>query len=103
MNDLTPTDIHKAFVAAHATPNQDIARKILEQAGVNPNDIEKTISTSTGLVAYDLQAPAKNLYPVNTPIRNSLPRVGGGVGTATNFRQVNAIVGSGYDASGWVP
>ena len=36
-----------------------------------PDDrITKTISTGTGLVAFDLQAPAKNLYPVVTPIRN---------------------------------
>ena len=50
-----------------------------------------------------LQAPAKNLYPFVTPIRNVMPRVGGGTGTATNWRQVNAIIGSGFDAMGWVP
>jgi hypothetical protein len=65
--------------------------------------LSKTISTGTGLVAYDLQAPAKNLYPVLTPLRNKIPRVGGGTGTATNWRQVNAIIGSGFDAMGWVP
>jgi len=69
-----------------------------------PNDeIRKSISTATGLVAYDLQAPAKNLYPFVTPIRNRMPRVGGGTGTATNWRQVSAITGSGFDAMGWVP
>jgi hypothetical protein len=71
------------------------------------NEIRKaagtTVNIATGLVAYDLQAPAKNLYPVNTPILATLPRVGGGTGTATNWRQVTAITGSGYDASGWVP
>ena len=66
------------------------------------DDVAKTISTGTGIVAYDLQAPAKNLYPVVTPIRNSLPRVGGGTGLMTNWRQVNAIIGSGFDAMGWV-
>lgn len=65
--------------------------------------IAKSITTATGLVAYDLQAPAKNLYPVNTPILNSLPRVTGGVGTATNWKEVSAITGSGYNASPWVP
>jgi hypothetical protein len=69
-----------------------------------PDDrIAKTITTATGLVAYDLQAPAKNLYPFVTPIRNALPRVGGGTGTATNWRQVTALIGSGFDAMGWVP
>jgi hypothetical protein len=65
--------------------------------------LAKSISTGTGLLAYDLQAPAKNLYPLVTPIRNIIPRVGGGVGTATNWRQVNAIIGSGFDSMGWVP
>lgn len=69
-----------------------------------PNDdLSKSISTATGLLAYDLQAPAKNLYPFVTPIRNVMPRVGGGTGTMTNWRQVNAIIGSGFDNMGWVP
>jgi hypothetical protein len=66
------------------------------------DDISKTVNTGTGLVAFDLQAPSKNLYPVNTPIRNRMPRTGGGTGTATNWRVVQAIVGSGFDAMGWV-
>ena len=66
-------------------------------------ELAKTISTATGLVPFDLQAPAKNLYPVNTPIRNRLPRVGGGQGTATNWKQITSVTGSGYDAMAWVP
>ena len=88
---------------AVSAPSEDIARTIMAQAGMRDDEIEKSITTSTGLVAYDLQAPAKNLYPVNTPIIKALPRVGGGVGTATNWKQVNALLGSGYDNTGWVP
>ncbi len=62
-----------------------------------------TVTTATGLVAYDLQAPAKNLYPVITILAKRIPRVAGKGGTATNWRQVTAITGSGYDSSGWVP
>ncbi|HZT90214.1 MAG TPA: hypothetical protein VFA12_19765 [Stellaceae bacterium] len=77
---------------------------LFKTALASPSDaIGKAISTATGLVAFDLQAPAKNLYPVVTPIRNVLPRVGGGTGTATNWRQVSQIIGSGFDAMGWVP
>jgi hypothetical protein len=77
---------------------------LYKQALRNPSEqIAKAISTGTGLIGYDLQAPAKNLYPFITPLRNVIPRVGGGTGTATNWRQVNAIIGSGFDAMGWVP
>jgi hypothetical protein len=65
--------------------------------------LAKSITQATGLVAYDLQAPAKNLYPVMTPLRNRMPRVGGGTGTATNWKQVSAIIGSGKSAMPWVP
>src|SRR6516225_6914208 len=78
--------------------------ELLKGALAQPNDtLAKSISTATGLLAYDLQAPAKNLYPFVTPIRNVMPRVGGGTGTATNWRQVNAITHSGFYAMGWVP
>lgn len=68
-------------------------------------ELAKTVTTATGLVAYDLQAPAKNLYPQITPLRNAIPRVSraGNAGTATNWKQVTSLVGSGYNAMGWVP
>ena len=100
----TQDDILRSLVdEAYSQPSEDIAAYILRNAGLDPGELKKTITTGTGLVAFDLQAPAKNLYPVNTPIRNRIPRVGGGVGTATNWRQVNAIIGSGYDNTSWVP
>src|SRR5712671_4190954 len=84
-------------------PTQDTL-DLVKGALRTPDDrITKTITTGTGLVAFDLQAPAKNLYPAVTPIRNSIPRVGGGTGTATNWRQVSALTGSGFDAMPWVP
>ncbi|PWC95454.1 hypothetical protein [Azospirillum sp. TSO5] len=73
------------------------------QAQGGDEALAKSITTAQGLVAYDLQAPAKNLYPQYTPLRNEIPRVGGGIGLATNWRVVQAINGSGFDAMGWVP
>jgi hypothetical protein len=84
-------------------PTQDTLDLVKGALNTPDDRIAKTISTGTGLVAYDLQAPAKNLYPFVTPIRNVLPRLGGGTGSATNWRQVTALVGSGFDAMGWVP
>jgi hypothetical protein len=68
-------------------------------------DLKKAVTQSTGLAFYDLQAPAKNLYPIVTKLRNMTPRVGrpSGYGTAAHWKQVTAITGSGFDAMGWIP
>lgn len=62
-----------------------------------------TVTQATGLVTFDLQAPAKNLYPIITILAKKVPRVKGKGGTATNWRQVNSLLGSGFDSMGWVP
>lgn len=64
-----------------------------------------TIQISSGLTAYDLEAPAKNLYPVLTPLRNRIPRKtrGAGAGDAVHWKEVSAITGSGVKSMGWVP
>lgn len=51
----------------------------------------QSASATSGLTAYDLEAGAKHLFPVLTPLRNIIPRVGGGVGTAVNWRAVTGI------------
>lgn len=72
-------------------------------------DLQKGVTLSTGLTWYNLEAPAKNIYPTITPIRNSIPRVGPrGPGTqhpgdAAHWKMIRALVGSGYDSMGWVP
>jgi hypothetical protein len=77
---------------------------LMKTALSTPSDaLRKSVTTGTGLVPFDLQAPAKNLYPVATPLRNTIPRVGGGVGTATNWKSIFSVSGSGYDSMGWVP
>lgn len=81
----------------------EVLERVRKAQGLPSESIAKTISTATGLVAFDLQAPAKNIYPVNTPFRNMIPRVPGSGGLATNWRVVQAIIGSGFDAMGWVP
>lgn len=68
-------------------------------------DLAKAVTTAAGLVYYDLQAPAKNLYPTITKLRNMTPRVGrpAAYGLQSNWRVVSAITGSGYDGMGWIP
>jgi len=71
----------KALGEALKMPLPDELVKAWVQAG----------SPTSGITAYDLEAPAKHLFPVLTPLRNEIPRVGGGVGTAVNWRAVTGI------------
>ena len=66
--------------------------------------LAKNVTIASGLSNYDLQAPAKNLYPIITPLRNSLPRVQRqNPGDAARWRTIGSMLGSGFDAMGWVP
>ena len=57
-------------------------------------DWSLTFPNSSGLVPYDLEAPAKLLVPRQTPLRNSIPR-GKGQGTARQFRRITGWSNSG--------
>lgn len=57
-------------------------------------DISLTSPISTGLVPYDLEAPAKFLIPLKTPIRNATPRVKG-QGSTRRIKQITGISNSG--------
>lgn len=65
---------------ARKTPDDDIA-KAYTQSG----------SATTGLTAYDLEGPAKTIYPVLTPLRNRIPRVSGRGGIQANWKAVTGI------------
>ncbi|MER7968103.1 hypothetical protein ABTX35_03650 [Streptomyces sp. NPDC096080] len=56
-------------------------------------DITTTSPLSSGLVAYDLEAPAKMLTPRPTPIRNRLPRRKG-IGLAHQFKVISGFTGT---------
>jgi len=49
---------------------------------------------STGLVPFDLEAPAKLLTPRPTPLRNSIPRLKG-QGGARRFKVISGFTGTG--------
>lgn len=65
----------------------------------DPNSIRKAgevITTAQNLVAIDLEAPSKGLYPVLTPLRNAIPRVtrATGAGVAAQWKEVTSINGA---------
>lgn len=61
-------------------PQDDIAKAFAQSS-----------SATTGLTAYDLEGPAKTIFPVLTPLRNEIPRVSGKGGIQANWRAVTGI------------
>jgi hypothetical protein len=74
---------------AQANPQQyaDLLNKI------NPGFFGKAqnYNQAFGLVWYDLEPVAKLLYPVITPLRNMIPRVGANGGTAVHWKSITGI------------
>ena len=72
-------------------------------AGVEHPDLQKdftlTSPVSTGLVMYDLEAPAKMLTPKPTPLRNQLPRRRG-VGVNHQYKRITGFTGTGTGGVG---
>lgn len=83
------------FIAGLNEISQDTIALFQKSAGAplagDPRILNKAITQSTGLTWYDLQAPAKNLFPVITPLRNKIPRVKGNGDIATRWKVVTAI------------
>lgn len=75
-------DTIEALKKAQEKPSDDLAKATYETQG---------FSQQSGLNHYDLEAPAKKLYPVITPLRNMIPRVAGNGDTATRWRAITAI------------
>jgi hypothetical protein len=48
-------------------------------------------SATAGIQGYDLEAPSKKLYPLLCPLRNSIPRVGGGFAIQANWKAITGI------------
>jgi len=81
-----------------AALSQDLASL---KAGLMP-DLQKdwtpTNPIASGLVPYDLEAPAKVLVPKYTPLRNTLPRQRG-QGLARQYKRITAITNSGQSVA----
>ena len=85
--------IDKSFnpegIAAQISAQREILKDITVGNGVSTGS-----PIPTGLVPFDLEAPAKFLAPRPTPLRNKLPREKG-VGTARRYKRITGITGSG--------
>lgn len=72
--------------------------------GEDVSTLSKAVTVSTGLTYYDLRAPALNLFPTITPLRNRFARrQRANPGNALNYKTILGLAGSGYNWMGWVP
>lgn len=62
-------------------------------------DISPTSPVSTGLVAYDLEGPAKMLTPRPMPLRNRIPRKKG-IGLNRQYKRITGFTGTGTGGVG---
>lgn len=66
--------------------------------------LRKNVTVASGLTYYDLRAPALNLFPTVTPLRNAIPRMQRQYpGDAAHWKAVVNTIGSGQPFMGWVP
>lgn len=71
---------------------EDVAKTLeMIKAGLMKATLDQPTSATTGLQAYNLEAPAKTLVPRWTPLRNSIPRIGGGYAIQANWKAVTDI------------
>lgn len=91
----TKPELNKSFGLDPVSIQQQIAaqREIIKDITVG-NGVSTGSPIGTGLVPFDLEAPAKYLAPRPTPLRNKLPREKG-QGTSRRFKRITGITGSG--------
>ncbi len=70
----------------------------LESANISP-DVRKDFNLSSGMQEYNLEQGAKFLFPLMSPLRNILPRVGG-KGKQVEYKAITGINTTGDQ--GWV-
>jgi hypothetical protein len=109
----TPTNAFEALTKtlnAQATKGLDAnslasIQASLEQLKSTSPDLMKDFNLTspipTGAVAFDLEAPMKELAPRPTPIRNRIPRERG-IGTSHRFKTITGFTGSGTGGVGVV-
>lgn len=91
VEELTEDQIYRMLVATgRAEPTEEIKKA----AGFS-----QPTTSSSGLQTYNLELPAKNLYPMLTPLRNRIPRVGGQNNIQAEWMAVTAIA-TGYYPGG---
>lgn len=81
MLDATLHETLELLKQAQAQAMDPLAKATFNQPG----------TATTGLQTYNLEIGAKNLYPILSPLRNMIPRVGGQTSIQANWRAVTGV------------
>lgn len=101
------SEVLDLFKASHGVPmRKSITDKysMEKMDGAEAEALQKDVSIATGLTYYDLRAPALNLFPTVTPLRNAIARGGRtNPGDSLHYKTILGTTGSGFPFMGWVP
>lgn len=91
--DMLTKGLASPDVAKALSPEMvESVRNQLAQVDI-AKDLSLTSPISSGLVAFDLEAPSKKLFPHQTVLRNRIPRKKG-MGTSHRFKVISGISGT---------
>ena len=97
IKSLDPSFANEFGLFLSAMPGQGAMETFRSEVQVALAELGKNITLTsplaTGLVPYDLVAPARLIYPVFSPLRNKFPRTGG-KGTSRRVKLFTGITGS---------
>lgn len=79
---------------AGGSPTEEMAAALMAVQGRINKDWTPTNPVATGLFPYDLEPMARQLWPRDTPLRNTIPRVKG-EGNAREFMRILSITNAG--------
>lgn len=75
------------------TTNESLQKTVADVK--DAQKLEKAIQTATGLSGYSLEAPAKQLVPFASPLRNIIPRRISTTGSSTHWKAITDIAAAG--------
>jgi hypothetical protein len=78
--ELNTQQVIDAIKSAMSNPNNELLKYFTQNA-----------TATQGIQGYNLEAPAKILYPYLVPLLDSIPRNSAGFGSQANWKAITAV------------
>ncbi|MDR3461515.1 MAG: hypothetical protein P4L76_04270 [Beijerinckiaceae bacterium] len=86
---MATSNVHDVIASIKSAQQKPLS--FLNPDVLSKSTFSESTSATSGLTFYDLEIGAKLLFPVLTPLRNSIPRVSGKGGLQAAWRAITAI------------